>query len=500
MEKFRKIEFWIVTGIYLLFVFGLFIPALYHGTFAWRGGFAYTFERLGVYYDPFIHHMLPRFAVATAGYLVFLGINNWTVPQFLEKRRYWGGVPLIIAFLLLFFFTAMIASTWYYGFMLGQRQLDSFYRYCTVRALGTTLLGAILYGFYYALKYVYIHFIHDRIIKNEVWTKIPMEAHVISALWLAGIIVMNTMLGRSEYWLMFWMGPVLIINYMVLLLYVYPYFRNDGRWFGLTLRLVFINVVLSTLGMIGFVMTRRYGGAAGAVWTIYMLSQLGVAPIAWWVYKLRLSQKNEVLNLEKALGRSSANLDFLRSQINPHFLFNALNTLYGTALQENAPRTSEGVQRLGDMMRFMLHENHLEKIELSKEVAYLQNYISLQRLRTQTSEDIKIEVNISEDDCDHLIAPMLLIPFVENAFKHGISLRKRSWIVVSLSCDSKHIYFDVYNSVHPRPENDPERASLGIGLNNVKNRLQLLYPRMHELNIRQTGTEFFVHLTIQINK
>ncbi len=97
------------------------------------------------------------------------------------------------------------------------------------------------------------------------------------------------------------------------------------------------------------------------------------------------SQKNEVLTLEKALGRSSANLDFLRSQINPHFLFNALNTLYGTALQEQAGRTSEGIQKLGDMMRFMLHENTEEKIHLSKEVGYLQNYIALQRLRTQES-------------------------------------------------------------------------------------------------------------------
>jgi len=227
---------------------------------------------------------------------------------------------------------------------------------------------------------------------------------------------------------------------------------------------------------------------------------LVVTPVVWWAYYTTNTNKEKVQVLEKALGRSSADLDFLRSQINPHFLFNALNTLYGTALQENAARTSEGIQRLGDMMRFMLHENHQEKIKLGKELAYLHNYISLQRLRVQESPDIQIEISIDENYCDHLIAPMLLIPFVENAFKHGISLRSRSNISISLNCDDTKIYFDVHNSVHPRPDNDPERNSLGIGLDNVRQRLQLMYPKKHELAIRQTNNQFFVHLTIDVSK
>jgi two-component system, LytTR family, sensor kinase len=227
---------------------------------------------------------------------------------------------------------------------------------------------------------------------------------------------------------------------------------------------------------------------------------LVVLPVCWFLFKSRKKHQQTVVTLKKALGRSDADLNFLRSQINPHFLFNALNTLYGTALQEEAARTSEGIQKLGDMMRFMLHDNNLEKIPLDKEVAYLQNYIALQRLRVLSSPDILIEVNIDESQCRHEIAPMLLIPFVENAFKHGISLRHRSRIVISLSCTTDQIFFDVYNSVHPRPENDPEREGMGIGLNNVKERLALLYPNNHELSIRQTATEFFIHLTIDVNK
>jgi LytS/YehU family sensor histidine kinase len=172
--------------------------------------------------------------------------------------------------------------------------------------------------------------------------------------------------------------------------------------------------------------------------------------------------------------------------------------LYGTALQEKASATGEGIQKLGDMMRFMLHDNVMEHIPLDKEIAYLQNYIALQRLRTQGSPDILIDVTINETLCDHEIAPMLLIPFVENAFKYGISQRNKSRISVSLSCTADKVYFDVFNTVHATRSSDVEYDSMGIGLNNVKQRLALLYPGKHDLSIRETGSEFFVHLTIQI--
>jgi LytS/YehU family sensor histidine kinase len=176
-----------------------------------------------------------------------------------------------------------------------------------------------------------------------------------------------------------------------------------------------------------------------------------------------------------------------------------LNTIYGTAIQEGAERTSEGIEKLGDMMRFMLQENMQEKIALVREIDYLNNYISLQRLRTDPNPTIKIESQI--DSQPHLlqIAPMLLIPFVENAFKHGISFREPSHIKIALEITNKIINFDVYNSKHTKQDKDPEKDKSGIGLNNVKQRLELLYPKKHELIIRETGKEFFVHLTIQLS-
>src|SRR5690606_30193386 len=146
---------------------------------------------------------------------------------------------------------------------------------------------------------------------------------------------------------------------------------------------------------------------------------------------------------------------------------------------------------LGDMMRFMLHENLQQKILLSREIEYMQNYIDLQLLRTSQSPEISIQTKIEEVIDDKFIAPMLLIPFVENAFKHGISLKNKSWIKITLHADQNKVYCEVYNSTHGKPDNDPEKDKSGIGLVNVRQRLALLYPGKHDLIIRDTPEEYF---------
>ncbi|WP_285056659.1 sensor histidine kinase [Pedobacter ginsengisoli] len=198
---------------------------------------------------------------------------------------------------------------------------------------------------------------------------------------------------------------------------------------------------------------------------------------------------------EKALTRSKADLQFLRSQINPHFLFNVLNTLYGTALLDGSKRTAEGIQKLGDMMRFMLRENHLDFIPLSREIDYLHNYISLQKLRLP-EESTSIELTIDEGAGSQLIVPMLLIPFVENAFKHGVQPPEKSWVKITLTCKAEEIRFEVRNSLFSAAANDPEAEYSGIGLPNVRERLNLFYPGKHELNYGIRRQEFVAELII----
>jgi two-component system, LytTR family, sensor kinase len=135
---------------------------------------------------------------------------------------------------------------------------------------------------------------------------------------------------------------------------------------------------------------------------------------------------------------------------------------------------------------------------MNREIEYLKNYISLQKLRTQSSPEIIIEDNIDEQSCNHQIAPMLLIPLVENAFKHGISLKKKSWIKIMLECNEKEIRFEVRNSMHTTRDNDPEKERSGIGFKNVAERLKLIYPGKHEIAVNADNQEFFVQLLIKI--
>ncbi|MCC3153585.1 histidine kinase [Hymenobacter sp. BT770] len=282
--------------------------------------------------------------------------------------------------------------------------------------------------------------------------------------------------------------------------YLIPRLESQGKGFrSYLLRFVGVLVVSSAvLFTVGLVLTQDPDASTnfGLLNAFFHLVVTG--PLSWVLYKRQARHTQQIAVLETELGQTTANLDFLRSQINPHFLFNALNTLYGMALQENSERTAQGVQMLGDMMRFMLHENHQPRIMLAREVEYLQNYIALQELRTAASPNITIATTLADVQTDLQIAPMLLIPFVENAFKHGISLQHKSWITLTLECRQNTLYFDLHNSTHAKPTPDAASTASGVGLENVRQRLALLYPGRHELVIRQTAGEYFVHLTLQL--
>jgi hypothetical protein len=200
---------------------------------------------------------------------------------------------------------------------------------------------------------------------------------------------------------------------------------------------------------------------------------------------------------ELKVASTSSELTFLKSQINPHFLFNSLNTVYALALNEESPKTAHAVQQLSEMMRFMLHENTAEKIELRKEVEYLKNYIELQKLRLDQNQNIQLDIEI-DDACDGEIAPMLLIPFVENAFKHGISLKEPSWIKIRLSCADKKVHLNVHNSVHKRLE-DPELGKSGIGQENVRKRLAILYPEKHLFQLYEAEDNYEANIKIDLS-
>lgn len=336
--------------------------------------------------------------------------------------------------------------------------------------------------------------------KNQIHSDVTVLIAISMFLQACSVLLNNPAIIRASFCFIL---PIAIANYAILVFAVIPNLTNKKyrvlKFLGyssLTTILSF-GILVLLFSIFNSIDNDR---VLAPLMGINPVIQLFIVPIfAWNIYKLR-NRKNieEIVTLKTELGKSDATLNFLKSQINPHFLFNALNTLYGTALQENAERTGEGIQKLGDMMRFMLQENVEDKISLSRDIEYLNNYIALQKLRTSTSSDITIETQIDEQLNDFQITPMLLIPFVENAFKHGISLQYPSHIKITLQTHENKLFFDVHNSTHPKPDNDPEKLKSGIGLQNVKQRLALLYPNSHELIIRENAKEFFIHLTLQL--
>jgi len=301
---------------------------------------------------------------------------------------------------------------------------------------------------------------------------------------------------------MFAIIPGIALTFLILIFWIFPSKGDKSLVRGVNLRRILLSTILlavpfSILFCISIDEGKVFMPFLISAWLVQLFV---ITPVSWFIYYWRKDSILRFRGLEIALDQSEADLQFLRSQINPHFLFNSLNTLYGTALQENAFRAAEGIQKLGDMMRFMLHENHEEKIPMYKEIEYLKNYIDLQKLRTQSSPDITITAEIEGGVCDHMIAPMLLIPFVENAFKHGISLKERSWVDIRLQCDTKGILFEVKNSVHIRQDSDPEKDRSGVGMKNVVNRLRLIYPGKHEFFVNGSDREFFIQLLIEPGK
>ncbi|MBN8821681.1 MULTISPECIES: histidine kinase [unclassified Spirosoma] len=271
--------------------------------------------------------------------------------------------------------------------------------------------------------------------------------------------------------------------------YILPNIRNPSPSFPYHL-LIYVLLGLAGPLLIWFASPSFH--YFGNIVLFLLVSYVGSFSIAY----LRETFSAEKTVLQTQISSKAAELASLRAQINPHFLFNALNSLYATALKENSEKTADGIQKLGDMMRFMLQENNRERIPLSKEIAYLQDYIQLQRMRLDESHNIEIRVTIQEPEREIYLAPMMLVPFVENAFKHGISLRYPSWIYTTLTLDATHLYFKVHNSLHPKHANDPEDEQSGLGLDNVRKRLELIYPGRHQLTIQQSEQDYFVGLTL----
>lgn len=210
------------------------------------------------------------------------------------------------------------------------------------------------------------------------------------------------------------------------------------------------------------------------------------------------SAKNEELRnriLEAQLQLKEQELQYLKMQIHPHFLFNTLNTLYGMSLSRHAA-TSEMILQLSDLLDYILYQTRKPLVSLKDEINHIKNYIELEKKRFR--DRLEIDFNITNVDDSIKIAPMLLLPFVENSFKHGASEKETLKIKISVLMEEDQMCFSIQNSKDDQAEK-PE-IKKGIGLQNIKKRLEILYPHSHSLKIDETEKSFDVFLKINTSK
>lgn len=207
--------------------------------------------------------------------------------------------------------------------------------------------------------------------------------------------------------------------------------------------------------------------------------------------------RTEQLQKEIEEEKLRTELDFLKSQMNPHFLFNTLNNLYAESKRHKNPTLSNGIAKLSHMMRYMLYESNETFVSLSKEIEFLESFIELQMLRISPDDPFEFRKEIGYYDPSIKIAPILFQPIVENAFKYGVKLEEASYVYISLDVHENQLHFLVENSM----STDSRLIEhSGIGLSNIKRRLELLYPDKHTLQIQELADKFTVSLKLQLQK
>lgn len=217
-----------------------------------------------------------------------------------------------------------------------------------------------------------------------------------------------------------------------------------------------------------------------------LLSGLIIGCVIHWIIrniKSIIRLKNEKAKIE---------LLHLKSQVNPHFFFNMLNNLYGL-VGKDAKKAQELILKLSDMMRYSIYDGEKDTVLLSEELTYLKNYIALHKMRYHKAIDVQFNMDIKDNDYE--ISPLLFIILLENAFKHGVeNLREHAFIRIHLEAHNNIVNFEIENNFEVNEENQ----EAGIGLKNLKRRLELVYPKNHNLTISKTNNIYNAKLNITL--
>jgi LytS/YehU family sensor histidine kinase len=322
-------------------------------------------------------------------------------------------------------------------------------------------------------------------------------------IWIAIVLYFMYNNGRTEYSTIVnfvYFGVINISLFYINYLFILPTFLNRKKYLWCALSIFFVVMIFSFIkcGLAYYfydIVIKRggskvvidfwyYYSSAVFVSCFFILLSTVLKFIQDWFLNEKVKSNLENENL-------IAELAFLKSQINPHFLFNSLNNIYSLAYQKSE-KTPEAILKLSEIMRYMLYESNEDKVELSNEIRYLENYIELQKLRFKDNIYIKFEIN--GDLLGLMITPLVLISFVENAFKHGIATDSENPISISLNLTDGKLLFHVSN-IKSSMNKD---ITGGIGLQNVQRRLSLIYKDRYRLQIDDTNDIYNCELYLNL--
>ncbi|MCB4809459.1 sensor histidine kinase [Tamlana sp. 62-3] len=232
-----------------------------------------------------------------------------------------------------------------------------------------------------------------------------------------------------------------------------------------------------------FLNFRGFFPSGGLLLLIFTLSTSIKLGLEWF----KSENKRVAIESEKV----NSELSFLKAQLNPHFLFNSLNSIYSLAHKQSKD-TTNAIVILSDLMRYMIYETNKDLVPLEKEIEYIKNYVSLQLLRLKDSSNVKLNIH---GNLKFSIEPLLLISFIENAFKYGTDFTGKTNVNIKITIDEELLTFNVFNSV---THQQPKTKDSGVGLENIKNRLNLLYPNKHNIVIKNEKNSYEVNLTLKL--
>jgi two-component system LytT family sensor kinase len=287
--------------------------------------------------------------------------------------------------------------------------------------------------------------------------------------------LINSLLPKAHYWKFLWCTLLVLGTGVALYFLIMEYLADfifPGYYFISYYQPVEIFLFLSVF---------------------WLLSTLLNLSSAWFREK---EQKQKIQELEKQ--KTQAELDALKAQLDPHFLFNNLNSLYSLALEEN-PKTPEAILKLSENLRYVLYEGVGAEVSLQKELQHLSNYFQLQQWRFGTEMEISLQLDLAENGLT--IAPLLLLPLLENGFKHvGRNRNGRYAVQGKIKLQEGKLVVSLQNTIAATSETTDQPIAGGIGLTNLQKRLELLYAGKYYFNTISTGDEFIAKLELQLSK